>query len=77
MKEIARGSLWFCQCRSKPRPTRHSSSGRPTSTQLAGSRRSPTKTATAADERTWIGGPLFSLFFREKSENDRYAKQLC
>jgi hypothetical protein len=24
----------------------------------------------------WIGGPLFSLFFREKSENDRYAKQL-
>jgi hypothetical protein len=24
----------------------------------------------------WIGGPMFSLFFREKSENDRYAKQL-
>ena len=25
---------------------------------------------------SWLGGPLFSLFFREKSENDRYAKQL-
>ena len=25
---------------------------------------------------SWIGGPLFSLFFREKSENDRYAKPL-
>jgi hypothetical protein len=24
----------------------------------------------------WLGRPLFSLFFREKSENDRYAKQL-
>jgi hypothetical protein len=24
----------------------------------------------------WIGGPLFRLFFREKSENERYAKQL-
>ena len=24
----------------------------------------------------WLGGPLFSLFFRENSENDRYAKQL-
>jgi hypothetical protein len=25
---------------------------------------------------SWLGEPLFSLFFREKSENDRYAKQL-
>jgi hypothetical protein len=25
---------------------------------------------------SWLGGPLFSLFFREKSENDRYMKQL-
>jgi len=25
---------------------------------------------------SWLGGPLFSLFFRESSENDRYAKQL-
>jgi hypothetical protein len=25
---------------------------------------------------SWLGGPLFSLFFREKSENDRYAKQV-
>lgn len=24
----------------------------------------------------WVGGALFSWFFREKSENDRYAKQL-
>ena len=24
----------------------------------------------------WIGGPLFSLLFREKSENERYARQL-
>ncbi len=24
----------------------------------------------------WIGGPFFNLFFREKSENDRYATQL-
>jgi hypothetical protein len=25
---------------------------------------------------SWLGGPLFSVFFREKSENDRYAKQV-
>jgi hypothetical protein len=25
---------------------------------------------------SWLGGPLFSLFFREKSENDRYVKHL-
>ena len=25
---------------------------------------------------SWLAGPLFSLFFRETSENDRYAKQL-
>jgi hypothetical protein len=25
---------------------------------------------------SWLGGPLFSLLFREKSENDRYVKQL-
>ena len=25
---------------------------------------------------SWLGGPLFSLFFRAKSENDRHAKQL-
>ena len=24
----------------------------------------------------WLGGPLFNVFFREKSENDRYVKQL-
>jgi hypothetical protein len=24
----------------------------------------------------WLGAPLFSVFFREKSENDRYVKQL-
>jgi hypothetical protein len=25
---------------------------------------------------SWLGGPLFSVFFRENSENGRYAKQL-